>query len=61
MAFNYGTVFAAEKCTGLSTSARLSLYSYDVVLTEEGREGGSGGLSRGSSSMENVEKVNCGV
>ena len=32
-----------------------------VVFTEGGREDGSGGLWRGSSSIGNVEKVNCGV
>ena len=32
-----------------------------MIFTEGGRESGSGGFWRGSSSIGNVEKVNCGV
>lgn len=66
IAFNNGAVFKAHKCTGLIIDMLvfISLISkiYNMEeLTEGGREDGSGGLGRGSSSIGYVEKVNCGV
>lgn len=66
MAFDNGAVFKAEECAGLIAKTLVFILLISRVrnmrnLTEGGREDGSGGLGRGSSSIGYVEKVNCGV